>query len=52
MDQFVKIWNLRTKACVYTLKGHKNIVWDVIQLDSGDLATCSSDMKIIVWSKN
>ena len=51
-DSTVKIWNLITKTCIQTLEGHTNIVWDVIQMGTGDLVSCSSDGDIIVWSKD
>ena len=37
--------------CLANLKGHKNIVWDVIELDDGNIASCSSDNSIIIWEK-
>ena len=51
-DSTIKIWNLITKDCIQTLKGHTKIVWDVIQIRNGDLVSCSSDGDIIVWSKD
>ena len=50
-DTTIKIWNLKTRSCITSLKGHKNIVWDAIELNDGDIASCSSDNKIIVWKK-
>ena len=50
-DATIKIWNLKTRTCLTSLKGHKNIVWDVIQLTDGSIASCSSDNSIIVWEK-
>ena len=51
-DYTCKIWNLETRNCVYTLTGHKDIVWCMIELRNGDLATCSSDKNIIMWEKS
>ena len=50
-DKDIRIWNLKTKSCLVILKGHKDIIWDVIQLENGDLGTCCNDKKIIVWFK-
>ena len=51
-DCLIKIWNLSTRSCIYTLdEGHDDIVWDIIELKNGDLATCSNDKKIIVWER-
>ena len=36
---------------LYDLLIDKNIVWDAIELNNGDIASCSSDNKIIVWKK-
>ena len=50
-DSTIKIWNLKTRSCLVNLQGHKNIVWDVIQLSDGNIASCSSDNSIIMWEK-
>ena len=50
-DTTIKIWNLKTRSCIASLQGHKNIVWDVIELQDGNIASCSSDNRIIVWEK-
>ena len=47
-----KIWNLETRNCVYTLKLHKDIVWCLIELKNGNLASCSNDKSIIIWEKS
>ena len=47
-DFTVKIWNLNTKLCVYTMKGHTGIVFDVIELSNGKIATASKDKSVIV----
>ena len=50
-DTTIRIWNLKSRNCITCLQGHKNIVWDVIQLEDGNIASCSSDNRIIVWER-
>lgn len=55
-DNSVKIWDLRKKACVYTVPAHTKLVSD-IKFDSHDndstsrlMLTASYDHKIKLWS--
>jgi WD40 repeat protein len=48
-DDTVKIWDLKTKACIQSLRGHDASVL-CLQYDSEFLVTGSSDSTIIVWS--
>ena len=48
-DDTVKIWDMKTKACIQSLRGHDASVL-CLQYDSEFLVTGSSDSTIIVWS--
>ena len=37
---------------ICTLSGHSNCVYCIIELSNGNLASCSSDTKIIIWQKS
>ena len=51
IDNTINILNMNNNFhCDMTLIGHKKPVYFVIQLDSGDLVSCSSDCSLKIWS--
>ena len=40
------------KKCIHTIKAHENAIYSVIELQNGNIASCSSDYKIKIWSMN
>ena len=49
-DNTVKIWDLRKKACIYTVPAHTKLVSDV-KFDEGRvMLTTSYDNKCKIWS--
>ena len=52
-DNTIKIWNINTKICEQTLKGHTSNVIDIIKLKGSDsLASSSCDETIKIWTIN
>ena len=49
-DTSVKVWDVKEKKCMLSLKGHRAQVNDVkISPDGGWVASCGNDKRIIVW---
>jgi len=51
-DNTIKIWDRRKNpltACVSTLNGHENYVWDVKAVGDSGLISASSDSKLKLW---
>ena len=36
-------------SCIQTLKGNEGCVWSIIQLNDGNIASCSTDETIKLW---
>ncbi|GAA6615277.1 protein kinase domain-containing protein [Scytonema sp. NUACC26] len=52
-DKTIKIWNLRNKKEIRTLKGHKEFVYSVtLSADSQTLASGGKDNTIKIWNVN
>ena len=52
-DDFVKVWELATGACVATLEGHQSAVTSLAVLEHGRLASGSFDGTIkVCWAAN
>ena len=51
-DFSVKFWNLSTHLCIFTIREHRGIVFDVIELSNGKIVSASKDKSVIVWKKN
>ena len=50
-DDFnLRIWDLETGICKAVLQGHKNSIFDVIELRSGDILSWSKDKTLRLWS--
>ena len=51
-DNLVRVWRMRDRVCLHTLKGHKNWVLAVAcsPVDQGQLASGSADGTVRVWS--
>ena len=50
-DGSVKISNPFTKECVFDLKFHNGIVWDVAELDDGNIVSVGNDCCVNVYEK-
>ncbi|MBA2749301.1 MAG: WD40 repeat domain-containing protein [Tatlockia sp.] len=49
-DQDIKIWEVSTGQCIFTLKGHTNSVWSLaFSLNGQFLASSSFDSSIKLW---
>ena len=53
-DNLVRVWRIRDRSCLHTLKGHKNWVLTLAcsPLDECQFATGSSDGTVRVWNLN
>ena len=53
-DKTIKIWILSKNSytCEITLEGHYKWVFNVIQLNNNNIASCSLDNTIKIWSGN
>ncbi|MFL9458914.1 WD40 repeat domain-containing protein [Tolypothrix bouteillei VB521301_2] len=52
-DGTIKIWNIHTKECLNTLKGHLNGVWSIAVDPNGKtLASASDDQTVKLWDIN
>ena len=50
-DYTIKIWNIVSGKCTQTLQGHSDLVYQLLQLKSGDLVSCSrKDHNIKIWN--
>ena len=49
-DTTVKIWDLTTSTCMFTLTGHSNAVYRLKQISLDILASGSEDMTIKLWN--
>ena len=49
MDNTIKIINLESDEPVHSLAGHSSYVWKLIQIESGELISCSDDKSIKIW---
>ena len=38
------------KKCSSTIKAHENAIYSILELNDGNIASCSSDYKIKIWS--
>ena len=50
-DGSVKVTNPLTKECFFDLKYHNGIVWDVVELDDGNIVSVGNDGCINVYEK-
>ena len=50
-DGSVKISNPLTKECIFDLKDHDGIVWDVVELDDGNIVSVGNDCCVNVYEK-
>jgi WD40 repeat protein len=48
-DKTVKIWNLTTGECVFTLADHLERAVTILQLNDERLATGSDDCVVKIW---
>jgi hypothetical protein len=48
-DTSIKIWDVATKTCLVTLRGHSESVKTLTQLNDGRLASGSADNSIKLW---
>jgi WD40 repeat protein len=47
----LKVWNINTYSCIKTLAEHKSAIQNVINLDNGNIASCTWD-QIKIWNTN
>ena len=50
-DSTLKVWN-NEYSNIYTLKGHSNNVYSIVELSTNRMASCSKDKSIIIWNTN
>ena len=50
-DGSVKVTNPLTKECFFDFKYHNGIVWDVVELDDGNIVSVGNDGCINVYEK-
>ncbi len=48
-DESIKIWDLNTKKCLNTLKGHEDGVKCLLKLSETQFASGSDDKSIKIW---
>jgi len=46
----IKIWNINNFECIRKLKGHTNIVKDIIKINKNLICSGSEDKSIILWN--
>lgn len=51
-DNTIKIWNINKKETLFTLNGHKSIIWDIRELEGNKLISGSDDNTCKVWDLN
>ena len=51
-DNNIVIWELKKGIVLRTLKGHNDIVWDLVKLNNYLLGSCSTDGRILIWDWN
>ena len=50
-DAHVKLWDIRTRACVQTLADHTDQVWGIsFGMDGSRLASVGDDKQVAVYS--
>lgn len=49
MDGTVRVWDVRTGACVWTFCGHTGIVWTLTDMPDNKFASGSVDCAVRVW---
>ena len=50
-DHFVKVWNYKTKKCLYTLKGHNDYIRTVeFHKDLPWICSSSDDSTVRIWN--
>mgnify|MGYP002624740691 CR=1 FL=1 len=49
-DNTIKIWDIDSLNCIYTLSGHTNRIHYLIQTKPGFIISCSSDKTIKFWN--
>jgi WD40 repeat protein len=50
-DGTVKMWNPLTRECFSNLNDHNGIVWDVVELNDGKIASVGNDSNINIYEK-
>lgn len=48
-ELIVRIWNMNTDKCGWTLQGHEAAITQASQLRDGTIMTCSRDKKLLKW---
>lgn len=51
-DKLIKIWNTRTRKCMFTFSGHSDVVTNVKWGGEGYIYSSSRDRTIRVWNSN
>lgn len=51
-DKLIKIWDINKNESLFTLTGHTSLIWDVIELEDGRLASTGDDQKLLIWNLN
>jgi len=51
-DQTIKLWDKNSCSCIKTLIGHRDIIWHILVLKTGEILSSSGDMdrSIRIWS--
>lgn len=49
-DCTIKIWDINKKEIISTLFGHNSMIWDIRELDNGQLISASDDNKSKIWN--
>lgn len=48
----IKIWDQNSGGCTIAFQGHSRDVLELIEIENGQLVSCSSDSTIAVWNTN
>ena len=43
-DQTIKLWDKNSCSCIKTLLGHRDIIWHILVLKTGEILSSSGDM--------